>query len=188
MNWLRRTFGFVAVASLGIGSVPSANALAIYQYSGKPFSNVAGVYTTADFVSGTISLSNPLVANLSGASIAASILAYTFSDGHQTLSGVTPTVALVSTNTSGNITAWAIGLGPLGAGGTPICTTRGIGAGLCSIVGNSDFATTTPASPGSNSGVSLNPGTWALVPEPGAGALVAVGLAPLALVRRRRAR
>ena len=187
MQRLNRVLGFAVAAFLGIGSVASAQAAAVYQYSGLPFTNVTGVYTTADFVSGTITLANPLAANLSAASISASILSYSFSDGHQTLSGVTPTVAVVSTDASAIITAWAVGLGPFGAGGTPICTTRGVGAGLCSIFANADFATTAPATPGASSGVSLSPGAWTLVPEPASGVLLALSLAPFSLVRRRRA-
>jgi len=40
-----------------------------YQYTGNPFTNVEGAYTTSNFVSGTVTLAGPLAPNMALTSV-----------------------------------------------------------------------------------------------------------------------
>jgi hypothetical protein len=62
-KFLITTAAIAASAGLGIFVVP-ANAEAVYDYTGLPFTTVTGAYTTADRVTGSITVSSPLAANL----------------------------------------------------------------------------------------------------------------------------
>ena len=98
------------------GTVNSASAVAIYTYTGNPFTVVLGPYTTDNFISATLTLDNPLAANLASVDVTGfSGFSLTMSDGQQILTDTTPGLttvsATVSTNMNGNIVAdWALRL------------------------------------------------------------------------------
>ena len=80
-----------------------------YQYTGNPFTNVEGAYTTSDFVSGTVTLAGPLAPNMALTSV--SPTAFTFSDGMQTFTNLTPSVDFsfaFATGPTGAITLWNV--------------------------------------------------------------------------------
>jgi hypothetical protein len=174
--------GLLAIAA-------SADANTIYQYTGLHFTTVTGVYTTSDSVSGTLTFASPLAMNLSNAVITGSVLAYSFSDGHQTLSGTTPTGVQVSTDAAGNITQWVVAIGTFNPlYGTPICSETT--PGICAVV-SGDFASVDlPAAPSGlvDVGANIVPGSWSIVPEPSTLSLLLVPLAMAGARRRGSAR
>ena len=75
----------LAVA-LAVGFLTAASVQAVpttYVYTGNPFTNVSGRYTTSDFVSGMLTLAGPLAANMPLTIV--SPIAFSFSDGVQTI-------------------------------------------------------------------------------------------------------
>src|ERR1700679_2629755 len=102
---------WIMAASL-IAASGAATAQVTYDYSGSNFTSVKGLYATTDSVQGSLTLSSALAANLSGATIAPS--AFSFSDGVGTITnssvGIFNNYFIVSTNSTGQITAWHINL------------------------------------------------------------------------------
>jgi len=97
------------VAALSIAYPASVQAVpTTYQYTGKPFTEVAGVYTTDDFVTAMVTLADPLGANFHGT---VTPTAFTLSDGVQTLTNTTPSITSsfnFVTNARGEITLWHV--------------------------------------------------------------------------------
>jgi hypothetical protein len=112
-KFLITTAVIAASAGLGISVVP-ANADVVYDYTGQPFTQVSGPYTTTDSVTGSITVSSPLAANLTSFDLdfSTGLVAYSFSDGVQTISSSTTSVApvnfIISTGPTGAFTAWQI--------------------------------------------------------------------------------
>jgi len=111
-----RSTALIAFAGLGIFVVP-ANADVVYDYTGLPFTTVTGAYTTTDRVTGSITVSSPLAANLTGFRLGGStgLVAWSFSDGVQTITSssgasdpITPGAFIISTGPTGAFTAWEI--------------------------------------------------------------------------------
>ena len=100
----------IAVAALSVVYPASVQAVpATYKYTGNPFTNVEGVYTTSDFVSGMVTLAGPLAPNIPLTSV--SPTAFTFSDGVQTFTNLTPSVDFsfaFATGPTGAITLWNV--------------------------------------------------------------------------------
>jgi len=99
----------LALALLGASGAASAQETT-YDYTGNPFTDVAGQYTTSDLVSVSITLAAPLGDNLNLDSDSETPLSFTFSDGVQT---ITPANAdypefHFSTNSAGVITQWDV--------------------------------------------------------------------------------
>ncbi len=119
----------------------TAGGASTYTYTGNPFTQVSGVYTTSDFLSGSFTASMPLAANLSNATIVPLITTFAFSDGVFTWSPANSYVntAIFSTDASGNITNWTLGLQGAAA---PFVTCNGSCFG---------YLQTTNELPGSNS-------------------------------------
>ena len=171
---------FVAVLLAGV-FVASAKADTFYTYVGDKFTNVTGVYSQGDQVTGSFVLSSSYVYPNQGAGIypvANFVTSYSFTDGHQTL-------------TQSNSTAVIdVGFNP---DGTPIVPTNGVGVNSdwfvqiftptseisTESVNHGDYQTYALSGNSSAEILSSNgnlypggPGTWTLhVPEGGTTAL-----------------
>ena len=85
---IRCSLMFTAVAALSIAYPASVQAVpTTYQYTGNPFTFVTGPYTTSDFVTGMVTLAGPLPPNMPSP---VTPTAFTFSDGVQTITNLTP--------------------------------------------------------------------------------------------------
>src|SRR5262245_27466589 len=100
-------FALTAVAALPIAYPASVQAApTTYVYTGNPFTNVGGQYTTSMFVTAMVTLASPLGAN-HDLSTPVTVISFTISDGVQTL-----TSGLVEnsfgTGPTGMITLWDV--------------------------------------------------------------------------------
>src|SRR5215472_10714076 len=80
-----------------------------YQYTGNPFTDVSGVYTTSDFVTAMVTLAGPLGANMPLTQVTPT--AFTLSDRVQTitnLNAIAPAEFEFATDATGAITAWTV--------------------------------------------------------------------------------
>jgi len=106
------TLGFAAAAFIAVMSLGASPAAAItYHYLGQPFAAFAdGPYTTSDLVAGDVTLAAAL-SNAPGGQIVTPT-AFSFSDGVQTISDATATMASFEFETDilGNIIGWAVNL------------------------------------------------------------------------------
>jgi len=106
---IRRSLMFTAVAALSTVYPTSVQAVPTrYQYTGNPFSAVTAPYTMSDFVSAMVTLAGPLPPDFSGT---VTPTAFTFSDGVQTITNLTPNVTLMFqfvTGPAGAITGWFV--------------------------------------------------------------------------------
>lgn len=78
-------------------------------YTGRDFTSVTGTYKTTDKVTGTVVLKTPLPPNVTTCNLSSSLLSWTFSDGHQTISSSNSgafSESCFGTNASGSITSW----------------------------------------------------------------------------------
>jgi hypothetical protein len=106
---IRYLLMFTAVAALSLAYPASVHAVpTTYKYTGNPFTDVTDPpYTTSDFVTGMVTLAGPLAPNMPLTTI--SPTAFTFSDGVQTLTNLTPfTLFQFATGSTGAITQWNI--------------------------------------------------------------------------------
>jgi hypothetical protein len=100
---IRCSLMFTAVAALSVVYPASVQAVpTTYEYTGKPFTEVSGPYTTSDFVSGRLTLASPLGPNFFGFVFPT---AFSFSDGVQTITNLN----------SGPQTDFVLMTGPAGA-------------------------------------------------------------------------
>jgi hypothetical protein len=93
------------------GLQSAARADTTYTYTGNEFQSATAPYTLTDFVSGFFTLASPLGDNLAAA--AETPTSYSFTDGVQTFSSVSPPPNVtfkISTDLSGNIDGWLISL------------------------------------------------------------------------------
>jgi hypothetical protein len=179
------TSGLLAgCAALALGGVsPTVNA-ATYTYTGNTFTSVSAPYTTSDSVTGSITLSTPLAANLSSFTTVVPT-AFSFTSAGETIANTTPgsgSQFFFKTDSAGNITYW----------------------GATVYVGSvSQFSISTINAPatygvfdsiqhggGTEEGlVSKAPGTWTLaaaVPEPDSTALLFAGMTLVGFAATRR--
>jgi hypothetical protein len=205
----------VAAALLVVGLSHGPANSATYTYTGNNFNSttdtleIAGAYDLNMKISGSFTLASPLVADLFEQNIFADVLAFSFSDGRNTLTSLNTNSVLsfqVSTDASGNITDWVINLQnepmpPSGLGGLPlvgaqffqIWTTLGFDRGFISEC-RSNFGSP-PActnfvyqeSGRYDSTLPFTPGTWAVsdvspVPLPPSIVLQLTGLALVSLL------
>jgi hypothetical protein len=102
-------FGLLAALVLTqcLSGVQFADADAIYTYTGNNFTMVTSPYTTSDKVTGSITLSTALPDNFNGLVTPES---FTFTDGHQTITGPEMHNSSFSfrTDGSGNMIGWFI--------------------------------------------------------------------------------
>jgi hypothetical protein len=104
---------FTAVAALSIAYPASVQAVpTTYQYTGNPFTEVSGVYTTSMFVTAMVTLAAPLAPNTE---TEVTPIAFTLFDGVQTITNNNTYEFVFATGPSGAITGWLIsGGGPSG--------------------------------------------------------------------------
>jgi len=98
----------IAVAAFSLFHPASVHAVpTTYHYTGNPFTFATPPYTTSDFVTGMITLASPLAPNFSGN---VSPIAFTFSDGVQTITNLTAvnTFFFFRTGPTGEITEWDV--------------------------------------------------------------------------------
>ena len=185
----RGLLGFVGLIA------PTASATVIYQYTGSPYmiflagNQDSGLYTSTMMVTGTIALASALPPNLVLSNV--SILDFSFNDGAISFvpANGSTIFARLSTDGSGSIIAPYLvvlnqatlpgGFGPyIGITDEPPNITEvdvGVfGSGPC-------------VQPSCNrqAAISRVAGVWTLVPEPGTGLLVVVGVLGLAVSSRR---
>jgi hypothetical protein len=106
---IRCSLIFTAVAALSLACPASVQAVpTTYQYTGNPFTQVSGPYTTSDFVTAMVTLAGPLGANMPLTEVTPT--AFTMSDGVQTLrrTGTQSLGFRFATNARGEILAWEI--------------------------------------------------------------------------------
>ena len=176
---LQRALGVLAACCLAIPLTASTT----YTYTGNDFEAVfGGSYTTSDFVSGFFTVASPLPDNLVFSNNNVTPTAYSFTDGVQTFSSVSPPTNItfdIGTDASGNITSWNVTLGSGPPGNNSVSTDN-----AASDVGQMD-------SFGAFGDVIGDPGTWAsssgstATPEPASLGVVGLLLVAAGAFRRR---
>lgn len=176
----------------------SALADTTYSYTGQPFTDVSGAYTTSNAITGQFTLAAPLAPSIA-TDTAITPLTFSFTDGLQTVtntSTLTPdTFFTIQTNATGNISLWDIYITFTTPDGEAHLET------LDDVIGPflavADEATHDHSSEssliidaGTNTGL---PGTWtkattptAATPEPASLTLLATGLAATGTMLTRR--
>jgi hypothetical protein len=111
-----RLLGAVCAGLLSIAASPALAAV-VYGYSGDQFDAFPSTttYDTSNFISGTVTLENLLTANTTSTP---TILDFSFTDGHQTLSMANGAaiVAMEFTTDEDSITSWRVELNILPSG------------------------------------------------------------------------
>jgi hypothetical protein len=157
---------FFGVA-LAVGFLTATSVQAVpttYQYTGNPFTNVSGPYTTSDFVSGMVTLAGRLRANMPLTTVTPT--AFTLSDGVQTISNLNAADRFFqfATGATGEITFWTLFI----SGGLDNFIATDLNGGLdgdTGLVGGGE---------GIGQNVS-NPGSWRVLPAlPDAGSTVSL--------------
>jgi len=184
MKALRKILlALTAIAALLVAYPASVQAVpTMYQYTGNHFNIVTGPpYTKSDFVSGTVTLASPLAANMPLTAVTP--LAFSFSDGVQTITG--PSTLSFSfffaTDGDGTIIRWNFA----------VSTTQGLIQSKRSFFGSRpvDVGRMGPFSAGKFGLRDFAPGSWTTtVTAPDAGsslALLSLSLTALGVVARR---
>jgi hypothetical protein len=160
-------------------TLPAMASPVTYTYSGNDFEVVTGPYSTSDSISGFFSVASALPDNLAFTPDDVTLTSYSFTDGVQTFSSISPPTNVffeIGTDASGNINKWDITLG--------------------SSSPDNSLSTFSLGSDSGQNGGSLgeelgSPGTWTMsgstssVPEPQNVALLGVGLAAIGVFRQR---
>ena len=172
--------GAAVALALALASAPSAEASVTYTYSGKLFTAASAPYSTADSVTGSVTLASALAV---GVRTFYSPTSFSFSDGVQTISNAnaTNTVFQFGTDGSGQIADWQVQV----RDGSNFIGTVNIFTNVVDV-----------GSQGSPEGESFTPGTWSVaaappingVPEPATWAMMLVGFGGLGAVMRARRR
>ena len=165
----------VVLSATAVQAVPTSN-VTTYVYTGNPFTDVSGPYSTSDFVTAMVTLVSPLAANMPLTGV--SPLAFSLSDGVQTLTTLNAfgSVFSFATGPTGMITEWRMqvfGEGPL----TFIDSFK-------NVVMQDIGATENPDGSGTVFGA---PGTWSTASVPDAGsslALLSLSLTALGVAAR----
>jgi len=182
-----RSLSFAAALLAAVTvAAPRADAITIYTYTGNPFTDFWGSpnpYTTSDYVHGYFTTAAPLAASLTDYDITGVVLSWVFhdfADNHLPITSGPPagfilTDTQVSTDGSGNIVEWKIGVtnGTLPVHYISTYNTLGV---------------TTDIDDGSLFGAAMygawninSPGTWTMTPEPSALVLLGAGIVGLAI-------
>ena len=168
-----RLLGFACLAMLIVAPLSTAQAVpTTYTYTGNPYTEVMGSYTTAMSVTGTFALSSALGANLVNFSALPLVTAFSLSDGFQTFTQADafPGATQLSfyTDGAGAVTGWFIEYGFSSQEAIATCNgPAGVGFGHCSDAAGPvlDVGINTQDDFGTVIG---SPGVWssAAAPEP----------------------
>jgi hypothetical protein len=102
---MRCSLMFTAVAVLSLAYPASVQAVpTTYHYTGNPYTDVSGSYTTSMFVTAMVTLAAPLPPNFSGT---VTPTAFRFFDGVQTLTNTFLFQFFFTTGPTGEITSWS---------------------------------------------------------------------------------
>jgi hypothetical protein len=169
----------------------SADASVTYDYTGNDFTQVTSPYTISDNITGSFTLANPLGSNLTFPT-PVTPLAFTFSDGVQTISQATTGVTAsfdFSTDGAGGIASWQIEiLAP--SANSPGHSNEIFTSNIGVIAGNVDLAVFfTPEgnrTTGENFGMPGNSPAISAVPEPSTWLLMILGFMGFGFMAYRR--
>lgn len=178
-----RSIVLAVLVATGFGPASQSNA-AVYSYTGQPYSETTGIYTTNDFLTVEIETDSPLAPGLDLLDISSNIVSYSAFGGNQILTPENSfiTWAFFSTNPQGEITSWRLYLSQpyefrtreemlTQSGATFPPLTDQLRTNECIVGQPSCFA-------GVRARNFSTPGTWSqtLVPEPSTALLVGLGL------------
>jgi hypothetical protein len=179
MRFMHQVLGALAACCLAIPLTASTT----YTYTGNDFQSVfGGSYTTSDFVSGFFTVATVLPDNLTNSNNNVTPTAYSFTDGVQTFSSLSPPTNItfdIGTDASGNIISWDITLGS-GPPNNNSVTTDWNASDIGQMIGFSQFGE-----------VLGDPGTWTAststtaTPEPGTFGVIGILLVAAEGLRRR---
>ena len=185
-------YSFALALGLSLASIPSY-ALVTYSYVGNAFSNAFGPYTTSNSIVGSITFSSALGSNLDHENVRALATAFSFSDGVNTISNLSPNPTpsanhfIFSTDAVGSIVQWDLLMysWPDSSHFARIVSVNAVFSGTpYAIDGGSMYAVDHFTGDGYNRGP---PGEWvAAIPEPETYAMMLAGLGLLGLTARRR--
>ena len=159
---IRCSFVFTALAAFSVAYPASVQAVpTTYHYTGNPFTEVHGVYTTNDFVTAMVTLASPLQPNFQGK---VTPTAFTFTDGVLTITNFDAQAAvfIFATDGAGHIVGWSV-----------VASNSDLGPGLRGVISSAkgfrvgDEGYIDPDNEGFNS---FSPGEWggkAAVPDAG---------------------
>jgi len=157
----------VVLSVTAVQAVPTT-----YVYTGNPFTDVTGPYSTSDFVTAMVTLASPLAANMPLTQVIP--LAFSLSDGLQTITNSTAGSSTFhfATGPTGMITGWE--LGAQVGDGFPDAVIFTFGSPFAPGVGGDQAGFDQN---GPNPGFAFNdnsPGTWTKAAVPDAGSSLAV--------------
>lgn len=178
----------VVLCGLLLAALSSTAALAdtIYTYTGNPFTTteVGGIYTSSDFISGSFTVATPLAADSPYGAITPE--SFSFSDGIQTFNSLSTSLAFfgVATDDTGNIVGWYISL-------SADDHVSNLNTSTGNVIGVADEAKIDQAGTIDRVFVFNDPGTWttsdpSTVPEPSSLLLLGTGVIGAAGAMRRK--
>ena len=190
-----RLLGAVCACLLSITVAP-AFASFIYNYTGNPYTSAASPYDTSMSVTGTLELAAALAPNLSLSAVTP--LSFSFSDGVNTTTETTATLTSsqfeFATDSTGNITGWNISMFTHNSSATPgqlwsssLSTANNVSTvDDTAVTVTCSYGTPCGGTTNANASVTGQPGSWGVVPIPGAVWLFGSGLLGLVGMSRRK--
>jgi len=185
----------ILVIGLCLGATSSTKASVTYVFTGQDFTTCYGEFTSSchsDFISGTITLSTPLIANDSSKqTVTPTSFSFTVNyPGNPVLTKSTDDAIayfyIDSTNSQGIPTSWAIYIGDTGTSSYTACGVNPNGDGYeIELTSSSPWDCANGDSPSFYQGTDASKGSWVITPEPGTLLLYGTGLLGIAAYLRR---
>ncbi len=187
---------FVTCGVLAMLFAAPAKADSVESYTGNAYTNVSvpsSGYTTASFITATLTFQNPLPADaslaygyggLGTATATDPLLAFSISDGSQTFNLSNGINIFLVTGSQGQIVSWFVG-----ACGAPCSSALNIDTqfGLPAPFGTGGIDGSTRGSSGTVLAYNTDdPGKWTSVPEPSSLLMLGAGILGLASFSRRK--